>query len=114
MLAWSLEALAQAELVGPIVVAAPPGLEQQVEESAALAPVEVVAGGGTRAESVQRALERVDTELVVVHDAARPLVTPFLIDSVVQKLSDRPDADGVIAAAPIADTVKRAREPRPT
>jgi 2-C-methyl-D-erythritol 4-phosphate cytidylyltransferase len=121
---WSVLALAQAELVGAIVVAAPPGLEQQVEEAAnppsdeflsmtlRNSSFEVVAGGETRAESVRAALERVGTELVVIHDAARPLVTPSLIDSVVGKLSDRPDADGVIAAAPLTDTVKRGTEPR--
>ena len=59
------------------------------------------------------ALERVETELVAVHDAARPLVTPELIDELVAKLASRPDADGVIAAAALTDTVKRAREPRP-
>ena len=44
---------------------------------------------------------------------ARPLVTAELIDAVIAKLAGRPDADGVIAAAPLTDTVKRAREPRP-
>jgi 2-C-methyl-D-erythritol 4-phosphate cytidylyltransferase len=128
LVAWSLTALAQAELVGPVVVAAPPGVEERVEETVSAAvhspnvgfvrparanpTVDVVAGGETRAESVQRALERVETEIVVIHDAARPLVTASLIDSVVQKLSDRPDADGVIAAAALTDTVKRARDPR--
>jgi 2-C-methyl-D-erythritol 4-phosphate cytidylyltransferase len=124
LVAWSLAALAQAEAVVAIVIAAPPGLEGQAEGAAtqpsgglvtAWVPnstVDVVAGGETRAESVRAALERVDTELVVVHDAARPLVTASLIDSVVQKLSDRPDADGVIAAAALTDTVKRARDPR--
>jgi 2-C-methyl-D-erythritol 4-phosphate cytidylyltransferase len=110
LVAWSLAALAQAELVGPVVVAAPPGAEQQVEETVSTS-LDVVAGGETRAESVRRALERVETEIVVIHDAARPLVTASLIDSVVQKLSDRPDADGVIAAAALTDTVKRARDP---
>jgi 2-C-methyl-D-erythritol 4-phosphate cytidylyltransferase len=128
MVAWSLAAMAGAETVSAIVVAAPPGLVRQVEEAIAASTVDflsktlsnstlgeiaVVAGGETRAESVQNALARVDSEIVVIHDAARPLVTPALIDSVVRKLADRPDADGVIAAAPLADTVKRTREPRP-
>ena len=69
-----------------------------------------MAGGETRAESVRAALERVDTDLVAIHDAARPLVTPSLVDAVVGKLLGRPDADGVIAAVALADTVKRARE----
>ena len=58
------------------------------------------------------ALDAVESELVAVHDAARPLVTPELIDAILRRLATRPDAAGVIAAAPIADTVKRAREPR--
>jgi 2-C-methyl-D-erythritol 4-phosphate cytidylyltransferase len=129
MLAWSVAACARAEQVGAIVVAAPPGVEGQVEEAIAEAPsvdlvadsatnstlgeISVVAGGATRAESVHNALAQVRTDVVVIHDAARPLVTASLIDAVVGKLQDRPDADGVIAAAPISDTVKRAREPRP-
>jgi 2-C-methyl-D-erythritol 4-phosphate cytidylyltransferase len=125
MVAWSASALAAAGSVGPIVIAAPAGVEEQVGEAALAASVEfstpevdkstvdVVAGGETRAESVANALERVDADLVVIHDAARPLVAAPLIDSVLGKLLDRPDADGVIAAAPLADTVKRAREPRP-
>jgi 2-C-methyl-D-erythritol 4-phosphate cytidylyltransferase len=48
-----------------------------------------------------------------VHDAARPLVTPRLIDDLVERLLASPDAAAVIAAAPITDTVKRAEEPRP-
>jgi len=72
-----------------------------------------VAGGASRSESVAEGLERVDAEIVAVHDAARPLVTPALIDELVAKLLDRPDAAAVIAAAPLTDTVKRAREPRP-
>jgi 2-C-methyl-D-erythritol 4-phosphate cytidylyltransferase len=55
----------------------------------------------------------VDADVVAIHDAARPLVTPELFDEVVAKLASRPDADGVIAATPVTDTVKRAREPRP-
>jgi len=111
---WSLAAFATAEAIGPIVIAAPRGGEAELER---LAPdgveVEVVAGGASRSESVSKALERVDTDLVAVHDAARPLVSAELIDAVLARLADRPDADGVIAAAPVFDTVKRAREPRP-
>jgi 2-C-methyl-D-erythritol 4-phosphate cytidylyltransferase len=104
------------------VIAAPPGLEGAAKEAAQsasdelVAPsannssLEVVGGGETRAESVRAALERVDTDIVVVHDAARPLVTPSLVDAVVRKLLDCPDADGAIAAAPLTDTVKRAYE----
>ena len=53
-------------------------------------------------------MQRVDTELVVVHDAARPLVTAELIDEVVRRLDHDPDIAGVIAASPVTDTIKEA------
>jgi len=108
LLEWSLEAFARAESVGPVIVAAPPGNEGAVRDGVLTVP-----GGATRSESVAAALSGVETEIVAVHDAARPLVTPGLIDQLVAKLLDRPDAAAVIAAAPLTDTVKRAREPRP-
>ncbi len=111
LIAWCLDAFAAAEAVGPIVIAAPPGHEAAL---AALAPgAAVVSGAESRSASVANALEQVESELVAVHDAARPLVTAELIDAVLAKLGSRPDAAGVIAAAAITDTVKRAREPRP-
>ncbi len=91
-----------------MVVVVPPGSEGEVGDG-----VVAMAGGEHRSQSVAAGLERVDTELVAIHDAARPLVMPELIDELVIKLASRPDAAGVIAAAPLTDTVKRAREPRP-
>lgn len=112
--AWSLDAFAAAERCDRIVVAAPAG---HGRELARLAPADskltVLAGGATRSESVALALAEVESELVAIHDAARPLVTPALIDDVVARLEDHPEAAGVIAAAPITDTVKRASEARP-
>jgi 2-C-methyl-D-erythritol 4-phosphate cytidylyltransferase len=70
--------------------------------------VEVVAGGEQRADSVRNALERVETELVAIHDAARPLVTPELIEGVIATLAADPGAGGAIAATPVTDTIKRA------
>jgi 2-C-methyl-D-erythritol 4-phosphate cytidylyltransferase len=67
----------------------------------------MVDGGATRAESVSNALAAVDTELVAIHDAARPLLTPELLDDLVAELVANPAADGVITAAPVTDTVKK-------
>jgi len=102
MLEWSLDAFRAAASIAAIVVAVPAGSEGAVGEGAT-----AVAGGPTRADSVAAGLALVETELVAVHDAARPLVTPELVDALVAELLARPDADGVIAAVPIADTVKR-------
>jgi 2-C-methyl-D-erythritol 4-phosphate cytidylyltransferase len=89
-------------------VAVPAGSEGRVPDEAV-----AVAGGTNRSESVAAGLERVDSELVAVHDAARPLVTAELIDELIGELLDHPDAAAVIAAAAITDTVKRAGEARP-
>ena len=104
MVEWSIAAFRAAGPVRSIVVAAPPG---HVHELAG-GDVGVVAGRRTRAESVSNALAAVGTELVAVHDAARPLVTPGLIEDLVAALATDPDAAGVIAATPVTDTIKQA------
>jgi 2-C-methyl-D-erythritol 4-phosphate cytidylyltransferase len=97
---WSLDALREAQAVGAIVVALPPG------ETLGDAPdVEIVAGGPSRSESVAAALERVRTEEVLIHDAARPLATAALFDAVVAALREQ-DCEGVVAAVPVTDTIK--------
>jgi len=70
------------------------------------ARVTLVAGGVERVDSVRRALEWVPdaAEIVIVHDAARPLLTAALID---RTLGAVDDGQGAIAAIPIADTVKQ-------
>jgi 2-C-methyl-D-erythritol 4-phosphate cytidylyltransferase len=105
LIEWSLDAFRACERVRSIVVAAPPG---QLGELAEADDLEVVPGGATRAESVANALAAVGTEYVAVHDAARPLLTPALVEALVADLDGAPEAAGVIAAAPVIDTVKRA------
>jgi 2-C-methyl-D-erythritol 4-phosphate cytidylyltransferase len=104
LLDWSLDAVREAGCIKEIVVATPPGAEGAVADRGFLA----VAGGEHRSESVANALELCGEEIVVVHDAARPLVTPKLINAVVDRLASDPDAAGAIAAAPVTDTVKKA------
>jgi 2-C-methyl-D-erythritol 4-phosphate cytidylyltransferase len=50
----------------------------------------------------------VETPLVAIHDAARPLLTPELVEALVAELQASPEAAGVIVAAPVTDTIKRA------
>jgi 2-C-methyl-D-erythritol 4-phosphate cytidylyltransferase len=47
---------------------------------------------------------------VIVHDAARPLVTPELFEQALAELERHPSVDAVIAAAPVADTIKEVAE----
>ena len=103
MVEWSVAAFRAAPAVHSIVIACPPG---HVHDLAG-GDVGVVDGGATRAVSVSNALAAVGTELVAIHDAARPLVTPELIEDVVAALAADPDAAGAIAAMPVTDTVKR-------
>jgi 2-C-methyl-D-erythritol 4-phosphate cytidylyltransferase len=87
----------------------PNGTESSTAGGEAVSAV-FVAGGATRAESVSNALRLVETEVVAIHDAARPLVTSELIEALVADLEAAPEAVGVIAATPITDTVKRVAE----
>ena len=104
MLEWSLDAFRSASTISEIVVAAPLGQDESVAEQGVVA----VAGGEHRSESVASALSLCGEEFVVVHDAARPLVTPELIDAMVEELAAEEDAAGVIAATPVTDTIKQA------
>lgn len=100
MYQWSLDALNLASLVSEVVMAVPAGNEDKVG-------VRAVAGGDTRAESVANALALCDTELVVIHDAARPLATAGMFDSVIERLAADESLAGAIVASAIHDTVKR-------
>lgn len=99
--------------VTAIAVAAPEAhVERTRRALAALArrvPLVVVPGGATRQESVWLAMQAVpdDVEIVVVHDAVRPLITLDLIASVVRAAAEHGAA---ICALPIAETVKRVRD----
>jgi 2-C-methyl-D-erythritol 4-phosphate cytidylyltransferase len=102
---WSIAALRSAG-VRSIVVACPAGHAHDLGGR----DLAVVVGGATRSRSVANALAAVGTELVAIHDAARPLVTPELVEGVVATLVADPEADGAIAAIPVTDTIKRAAE----
>jgi len=102
---WSIDALAAVEEVDEIVVALPAGTQ-------APPGVTAVDGGTVRSDSVRRALAASAAagpdEVVVVHDAARPLVTVEMIEQVIGALRRDQSLDAAIAAAPVTDTVKRA------
>jgi 2-C-methyl-D-erythritol 4-phosphate cytidylyltransferase len=108
MVEWSIAAFRSAPSVRSIVVACPPGHVHDLVGG----DLVVVDGGATRAESVANALEAVDTELVAIHDAARPLVTPESIEAVAAALLANPDAAGALAATPVTDTIKQVEKSR--
>lgn len=101
---WSIATMRTVACVRSIVVACPPGHIHDLGGH----DLGVVDGGATRSQSVANALAAVGTELVAIHDAARPLVSPELVEGVVATLVADPDADAAVAATPVTDTIKRA------
>src|SRR5918995_6758132 len=101
MLEWSLMA-ARAAGLEDVIVALPPG-------EATPQNCHGVPGGATRSESVRAALAAAPPGDVVVHDAARPLVTPEHFRATLAALAE---ADCAVAAAPMTDTVKEAGSDR--
>jgi len=106
MFEWSLDAISGCTSIVRTVMAVPVGSADLVSPDG----VEIVEGGATRAESVVKALALCDTDLVVVHDAARPLVTSRMFDSVIERLAADEALAGAILASAIHDTVKRVGE----
>lgn len=89
-----------------VVLVVPPEVASDHEDG----PDVVVAGGLTRSGSVRAGLDAIpaDADVVVVHDAARPLAPAWLFESVVAAVSA--GADGAVPGLPLADTVKRVRD----
>jgi 2-C-methyl-D-erythritol 4-phosphate cytidylyltransferase len=111
LLAESLERLDACPWVDAVVVAAPAGWEEPAillsEELATTKVVSCVTGGESRAESVRAALAEVPDEalVVLVHDAARPLVDDAVVERVLEPLSG--GYDGAVPVLPASDTLKR-------
>ena len=111
LLAESLERLEGSEWIDAIVIAAPPEWEEPsilvAEEIAATKVSSAVTGGETRSESVRLALADVPGEaaVVLVHDAARPLVPDEVVERVLAPLGE--GWDGAVPVLPLSDTVKR-------
>jgi 2-C-methyl-D-erythritol 4-phosphate cytidylyltransferase len=111
LLAESLDRLDRCDLVDAIVVAAPPGWEEPsillAEELAASKVVACVTGGATRAESVALAFAEVpeDALVVLVHDAARPLLDESVVERLLAALAE--GHDGAVPVLAVADTLKR-------
>jgi 2-C-methyl-D-erythritol 4-phosphate cytidylyltransferase len=111
LLAESLARLESSEWIDAIVVAAPPGWEEPAillaEELGCGKVSACVTGGATRADSVRLGVAEVppDAAVVLVHDAARPLLDDAVVERVVAALGD--GWDGAVPVLPIPDTVKR-------
>ncbi len=114
LLAEPLRRLDESPWVDAVVVVAPPGWEEPAillaEELGASKVAACVPGGETRTESVRAGVAEVPGEVAVilVHDAARPLLEDDVIERVIAAL--REGFDGAVPGVPVVDTVKRVRD----
>lgn len=112
VIAWAAMAMAAATLVDDIVVVCDPSRVKEYA-TAVLAvydadkPITFVAGGDTRQLSVEAGvLEAAGADVVAIHDGARPLVDPTVVDAAIRQLLSEPDAAGIVVGHPAIDTLK--------
>ncbi len=110
MLQWSVEAMAAAASVGHVIVVVRAPLLASLSTVKWLAGrVELVAGGERRSDSVRAGVECARAEVVLVHDAARPLASPALADRVALAAREHGAAVPVL---PVVDSLKRTKAGR--
>jgi len=114
LLYYTLTALDSIPSIAQIIVAVAPGDErfcqQQVLEKFHFnKSIQIIPGGSSRQESVRRLLERVpeDAQLVLIHDGARPLITPELLE---QAIAETRVWKATVLAVPVKDTIKSAND----
>jgi 2-C-methyl-D-erythritol 4-phosphate cytidylyltransferase len=110
MLSYSLVTVRQINSIDEVVITVPAGFENAARAEVAAAalsiPVKIAPGGIERQDSVRIALEltSAESDLVIVHDAARPLATPEIFEAC---LSAASRTGAAIAAISVSDTLKR-------
>lgn len=103
MIHWSLDALLDAGC-SPLIVVLPHDLDQDpVPFLASYDDVVITTGGDTRQASIASGLEEVTADVVVVHDAARPLIDGAMVREVTAAVEK---SDGAVLAVPVDETLK--------
>jgi 2-C-methyl-D-erythritol 4-phosphate cytidylyltransferase len=112
-LEWSVRAFSATPGIDSLVIACPHGRMDEYREAAVSpsecrVPLAFAEAGSDRQASLAAALAVVgDADLCVVHDGARPLLTPELVRATIDALLADPSLDGVVVGYPAVDTVKR-------
>ena len=113
ILTWSAEAFDAVGDIGLIIIVCPPEradeyLKRAIDPFPFVTPIVIAPAGSIRQESAFSGLEFVDDryEFVVLHDGARPLITPDLIKHTINTVKGNFDADGAVMAHPAVDTLK--------
>lgn len=111
VLRWTIEHLRAVPAIGRIQLVIHPDFRAEALQAAAgldLPPP--VAGGATRQDSVLRGLEALAADppdIVLIHDAARPLVDRTVVETMLAALAE---SQAVLPALPVADALQRANE----
>ena len=114
LLAEPLRRLDECEWVDQMIVVAPPDWEEPAillaEEVGASKIAACVTGGETRSDSVRAGVAEVpeDAAVILVHDAARPLVDAAVVERLIDALAR--GFDGAVPTLPVTDTVKRVQD----
>lgn len=108
LIAWTLKAAQAADSISWIGIIAQPSDWSDLQEILAISltkPVQLITGGATRQESVYNGLQALPLAAaqVLIHDGARCLITPDLLDRCAEVIKHCP---GLIAAVPVKDTIK--------
>jgi 2-C-methyl-D-erythritol 4-phosphate cytidylyltransferase len=113
VLAWTVAALDAAEEIGLIVLVCPHDRADEYRQAAlacggVTSSLVVAPSGASRQASVASglAVTPLDTEIVVVHDGARPLVTSAMVSATIAAIDSDPSAAGAVVGQPAIDTLK--------
>ncbi len=113
LLSWTIEAFDRARSIAHIVVVCPDAHRAEMRERAVepfgfTTPVGFATAGVTRQDSTRAGVAAAPASCayVAVHDGARPLITPAVIDEVVAALLADPELDGAVCGQPAIDTLK--------
>ena len=113
ILTWSAQAFDAVAEVGLIVIVVPPGREEEYFQQAIVGyglvtPVLLAPAGAIRQESSFSGINAVPDsfEFIMVHDGARPVIDPGLIDHVISTVRGNLEVDGAVVGYPAIDTLK--------
>lgn len=113
LMSWCIAAFDAAEHVGHIVLVCPAERAEQMRELAVepygfATPITFAAAGETRQDSTRAGVDAVPEgfDVVAIHDGARPLITPQVIDGACERLEAESSAAGVVCGQPAIDTLK--------
>lgn len=113
LLYYSLRTIRELPQIVEAIITIPPGADEsaraQVSQAGLRIPVKLIQGGAERQDSVRIALSitSAESELVIVHDAARPFVSVAIFQACIDAAAR---SSGAIAAVPVSDTLKQARD----